>query len=141
MQVPPLASEGSACCYICDLADTPGRFHPAKAAALGVPKGPMFGRLKAGQAVELPDGKTVQPAEVCCFVILFLEASCPALFALPQRTGRRTPKLSQWHKILGLLKILCHYDNFGVIWMRRPKGRPTSILQACQRLTRHHAHS
>lgn len=77
VQVPPLASEGGACCYICGLADAPGRFHPEKAAALGVPKGPMFGRLKAGQAVELPDGKTVQPAEVCYFVILLLKVYLP----------------------------------------------------------------
>lgn len=65
LQVPPVASEGAACCYICELSDTPGRFHPEKAAALGVPKGPMFGRLKSGQAVELPNGKTIQSAEVC----------------------------------------------------------------------------
>ena len=67
LQVPPVASEGAACCYICDLADTPGRFHPEKAAALGVPKGPMFGRLKGGQAVVLPNGETIQPADVRLF--------------------------------------------------------------------------
>ncbi|MGC4000375.1 MAG: ribonuclease Z [Anaeromyxobacter sp.] len=42
----------------------PGRFHPEKAAALGVPKGPLFGALQRGQAVTLPDGRTVAPADV-----------------------------------------------------------------------------
>jgi ribonuclease Z len=41
----------------------PGRFHPERAAALGVPPGPMFGRLQRGEAVEL-HGRVVTPAEV-----------------------------------------------------------------------------
>ena len=64
LQAPTLAEEGTACCYICQLSDTPGRFLPEKAAALGVPKGPLFGRLKGGQAVQLPNGKEVQPTDV-----------------------------------------------------------------------------
>ncbi len=63
-QAPPLAEAGPAACYICQLAAIPGRFLPEKAAALGVPKGPLFGRLKAGNAVNLPSGQTVQPDEV-----------------------------------------------------------------------------
>jgi ribonuclease Z len=42
----------------------PGRFHPEKAAALGVPKGPMFGALQRGRPVTLPDGRAVRPEEV-----------------------------------------------------------------------------
>ena len=42
----------------------PGRFHPEKAAALGVPKGPLFGALQRGQAVRLPDGREIRPDEV-----------------------------------------------------------------------------
>ncbi len=64
-QAPPLAEHGAAACYICQLADTPGRFLPDKAVALGVPKGPLFGRLKAGNAVQTATGCTVEPAEVC----------------------------------------------------------------------------
>jgi ribonuclease Z len=44
--------------------ERPGRFHPEKAQALGVPKGPLFGALQHGQAVTLPDGRTVRPDEV-----------------------------------------------------------------------------
>ncbi|BDA45073.1 probable zinc phosphodiesterase ELAC protein 2 [Coccomyxa sp. Obi] len=61
---PPLAEQGAAACYICQLAAMPGRFLPDKAVALGVPKGPLFGRLKAGNAVQTADGRTVEPAEV-----------------------------------------------------------------------------
>lgn len=42
----------------------PGRFDPAKAAALGLPPGPAYGRLQAGVAVESPDGTPVRPDQV-----------------------------------------------------------------------------
>jgi ribonuclease Z len=42
----------------------PGRFHPEKAAALGIEEGPLFGALQRGKAVTLPDGRTVTPEEV-----------------------------------------------------------------------------
>jgi ribonuclease Z len=42
----------------------PGRFHPDRAAALGVPHGPLFGTLQRGGEVTLPDGRVVRPAEV-----------------------------------------------------------------------------
>jgi ribonuclease Z len=44
--------------------ERPGRFHPERAAALGIEEGPMFGALQRGKAVTLPDGRVVQPAEV-----------------------------------------------------------------------------
>lgn len=42
----------------------PGRFHPDRAAALGIPAGPLFGALQRGQPVTLPGGRTVHPEEV-----------------------------------------------------------------------------
>jgi ribonuclease Z len=42
----------------------PGRFDVAAATSLGVPAGPLFGRLQAGETVELDDGRRVEPAEV-----------------------------------------------------------------------------
>jgi ribonuclease Z len=39
----------------------PGRFDVDAARALGVPDGPLFGRLKSGNAVTLPDGRTISP--------------------------------------------------------------------------------
>jgi len=42
----------------------PGRFDVAASDALGVPAGPDRGLLQAGEAVELPDGRTVTPDDV-----------------------------------------------------------------------------
>jgi ribonuclease Z len=41
----------------------PGRFDPGRAAALGIPPGPLFGRLQRGSAVDA-DGRLIEPGEV-----------------------------------------------------------------------------
>jgi ribonuclease Z len=42
----------------------PGEFHPEKAEALGVPRGPLWSRLQAGETVKAADGRDVAPGEV-----------------------------------------------------------------------------
>ncbi len=42
----------------------PGRFDLARAVALRVPSGPLFGALQAGETVTLPDGSTVHSEQV-----------------------------------------------------------------------------
>jgi ribonuclease Z len=39
--------------------DRPGRFNVEQAQALGVPHGPLYGRLKSGESIELEDGRVV----------------------------------------------------------------------------------
>ena len=42
----------------------PGRFNLERARELGIPEGPLFGRLQSGLPVELEDGRIIQPSEV-----------------------------------------------------------------------------
>ncbi|HXH12098.1 MAG TPA: ribonuclease Z [Alphaproteobacteria bacterium] len=44
--------------------DKPGTFDVARAEALGIPKGPLYGRLQRGQSIALSDGRTVHPHDV-----------------------------------------------------------------------------
>jgi len=41
-----------------------GRFNPEKALELGIPEGPLWGKIHKGEPVELPDGRVVTPAEL-----------------------------------------------------------------------------
>ncbi len=45
--------------------DRPGHFDVEKARELGVPSGPLYGRLKRGERVTLPDGRTFDGADFC----------------------------------------------------------------------------
>jgi ribonuclease Z len=42
----------------------PGEFHPEKAEALGVPRGPLWSRLQSGETVKAADNREVRPEEV-----------------------------------------------------------------------------
>ena len=41
-----------------------GRFHPDQARELGIPEGPLWGQLHWGRVVTLPDGRTIDPADL-----------------------------------------------------------------------------
>src|SRR5207247_2006089 len=41
-----------------------GRFDVEKARALGIPEGPLWGKLTKGEAVQLANGQTVRPSEI-----------------------------------------------------------------------------
>jgi ribonuclease Z len=41
-----------------------GRFDPDKARAMGIPEGPLWGRIHKGESIALPDGRTVNPSEL-----------------------------------------------------------------------------
>jgi ribonuclease Z len=42
----------------------PGEFHPEKAEALGVKRGPLWSRLQSGETVQAEDGSDVRPGDV-----------------------------------------------------------------------------
>ena len=59
-------AEHSVPCLAYALIEKPrsGKFHPEKAIALGVPKGPLWHNLQNGKKVKLPNGRTVKPQDV-----------------------------------------------------------------------------
>mmetsp|Transcript_21756 Transcript_21756/g.42796 ORF Transcript_21756/g.42796 Transcript_21756/m.42796 type:complete len:777 (+) Transcript_21756:107-2437(+) len=55
--------EDVCCSYILSAPAKRGKFLPAKAIELGVPKGPSFGRLTKGEAITLADGRVIKPED------------------------------------------------------------------------------
>ena len=55
---------GSAIGYVLVEKDRLGKFDPAKAKDLGVPEGPLWGRLQRAEAVTLDDGRVIEPASI-----------------------------------------------------------------------------
>jgi ribonuclease Z len=45
--------------------DRPGRFDVEKANALGIPPGPIYGKLKKGENVTMPDGRKIFGQDLC----------------------------------------------------------------------------
>ena len=47
--------------FVLEEDERPGRFNKEKALELGVPEGPLFGKLQRGESVELRDGRVITP--------------------------------------------------------------------------------
>jgi ribonuclease Z len=62
--IPAVSREAPAACYICELADIPGKFLPQKAASMGVQRGPLYGKLVRGETVQGANGRAVRPEDV-----------------------------------------------------------------------------
>ena len=45
--------------------DKPGAFDAGKALMMGIPSGPLYGRLKRGERVQLPDGREIDGRDFC----------------------------------------------------------------------------
>lgn len=50
--------------YVFAEKDRPGEFFPDRAMALGIPMGPLWGRLQQGNSVTLDDGRVISPDQV-----------------------------------------------------------------------------
>jgi ribonuclease Z len=51
--------------YLIQEKDRPGRFNVEKAKALGIPFGPLYGQLKSGETITLPDGRRIRGKDLC----------------------------------------------------------------------------
>lgn len=95
-----LNSEGfDSASFIVQLLPVRGKFMVAKAKALGVPPGAMFGKLSSGETVVTPDGRTVEPHEVlgpsptpCRVLILDLPTQGHVKAALDQKWDLHTKR-------------------------------------------------
>lgn len=60
----PLVHRVTCLGYVLHEAEQPGRFHPERARRIGIPDGPLFGRLQRGEPVRLADGRIIVPSDV-----------------------------------------------------------------------------
>ncbi len=92
----------SAVGYVLEEHDRPGRFDVERARALGIPEGPLYGRLHAGETVEV-DGREVRPDELVG----------------PPRPGRRVVYTGDTRPLDGTVEVargadvLIHDSTFG----------------------------
>ncbi len=60
----PLRHSRTCVGYVLEEDPRPGLFHPERATALRVPRGPLWGKLQHGTSVALEDGRVVEPGDV-----------------------------------------------------------------------------
>ena len=80
-----------------------GRFNPDRARELGVPEGPLWGKLHKGETVELPDGRRVSPADL---------VGAPRRGRIVVYTGDTRPTLTVVEAARGA-DLLIHDSTFG----------------------------
>lgn len=61
----PLTHKVTAFGYRIQECDRPGRFDVKKATVAGIPPGPLYGELKQGKKIKLPDGRTFKGSDFC----------------------------------------------------------------------------
>jgi len=72
----------------------PGRFSVEAAQRLEIPSGPLYGQLQTGEAVTLPDGRTIEPTQVLG----------------PHRTGRHVAFCTDTSPCPGLYRLMANVD-------------------------------
>jgi ribonuclease Z len=88
-----------------------GRFNPDRARELGVPEGPLWGRLHQGETIVLDDGRIVTPAEL---------VGAPRRGRTLVYSGDTRPHISVIHAARGA-DLLIHEATFGSDELERAK--------------------
>ncbi|MFM7269246.1 MAG: ribonuclease Z, partial [Cyanobium sp.] len=65
VRVAPLTHRMPAYAYRIERKARPGHFDVARARALGIPPGPLYGQLKAGRTITLDDGRIIRGEALC----------------------------------------------------------------------------
>jgi ribonuclease Z len=102
--------------YVVRISDQKGRFLPEKAAALGIPRGPLYGKLQRGESILLDNDdrehpKTVHPADVMepstpGPLLVMLNCSSASLFALMNAPEGRQ-RFREWYRRLLSTETAC----------------------------------
>jgi ribonuclease Z len=106
--------------------DRPGRFHPERALALGIPRGPLWGDLQHGRPVALDGGRVVRPGEVVD----------------PPRRGRRIAVSGDTRPCRGTVEgargadLLVHDATFGDTEQARAEERLHATAREAARVAR-----
>jgi ribonuclease Z len=101
-----------------------GRFHPERARELGIPEGPLWGRLHKGETIILEDGRTVGPADLVG----------------PSRPGRTVVYSGDTRPSLALIEaargadLLVHEATFGGDELERAKDTGHSTAAEAARV-------
>jgi ribonuclease Z len=88
-----------------------GRFNPERARELGVPEGPLWGRLHKGETVSLDDGRSISPADL---------VGSPRLGRTLVYSGDTRPSLAVVEASRGA-DLLIHEATFGSDELERAK--------------------
>ncbi|KAI8092716.1 beta-lactamase-like protein [Halteromyces radiatus] len=105
--------------YICQGPETRGKFRVDKALELGVPKGPLFGKLQRGETVTLEDGTVVTKTQVCEPNIpgpIFMVIDCPDIRYIDDLVS--SPKFTPYQSMTdtqNIPKVIIHLVNNKVL--------------------------
>jgi ribonuclease Z len=103
-----------------------GRFHPDRARELGIPEGPLWGRLHKGETVTLEDGRTLAPGDL---------VGAPRPGRTVVYSGDTRPHLALAEAARGA-DLLVHEATFGGDELERAKETGHSTAAEAARLAR-----
>ncbi|KAI9143729.1 beta-lactamase-like protein [Paraphysoderma sedebokerense] len=120
MSIPPGISSKTAICYICKGPEVPGKFNPKAAMALGVKRGPDFGRLTKGISITTESGTVVHPQQVMAATkpssdFIILDVPSPSYIPSLLSASQIKPYLDSATSEFNQLKCVIHLGDSSVL--------------------------
>ncbi|KAJ3212665.1 Zinc phosphodiesterase ELAC protein 2 [Entophlyctis luteolus] len=95
----PCSKSTTVVAYVCQGPRVLGKFNVAAAKELGVPSGPLYGKLSRGESITLPDGRVIEPAQ-CVGAhkpgAVFFIVDCPSIEYIPAITSHSLLKADKY---------------------------------------------